>query len=413
MADSVRVLLKVMSTVVAGIVITLLIVSFALFQRDVRVYPSNVFVSGISLAGLSREEAYEVLNNNFSSKQEEKMLLEFSDSLISVPLHECGISYDIESTLKKADSLFYGENAVIALLRHSIIRGKRQDVAPVFSYDENRLYDKIIEIKKEFDKSSVDARILYNGGYLEYLPHEYGRIIDVAGSIENISAALGKGLIGSIELAITEVSPRIKLNDIKKVQDTLGAYVGLFDVNGLDSVRCFVSGLNGLIIMPGETISLNKFAGQQGEIVIKGDSGNETVSEVKNAFCQTCLQAGLEIEEDSFIVTNNHTQPILLTAVIEGEKLTIKIFGCQLEKGKKISIITEEEEILPKVRMKVDSRLLPQQQIIEQEGKNGLIVRTYRVVSKYGEETEKTLLTEEIFPAVDTIISVGPESIRK
>jgi len=413
MASSVRVLLKVILSAAAGVIVTLLSVSFALSQQDNRTYPSNVFISGIPLAGLNGEEAYEVLKDNISLSREKNLLLKFSDSLISIPLQECGISYDPEDTLEKVDNLFYGKNVISALLRHSIIRGKKQEIALAFNYNEDKLYNKIIEIKKEFDQPAVDARIFYNEGYLEYIPHRYGYVIDVDGSVKNIFTALEGGFLRPIELSVTKTSPRIKLDDIKKVQDVLGAYASLCDTWGLDYVKSFISSLNGLIIMPDEVFSLHKVAGLQGEDMVQSSSEEEGINQVKNAVYQSCLQAGLKMEKDSFVIANNRDQPVLLTAVIEGRKLVVRIFGCQLEKGKKISIITEEEEVFPEVRIKVDSRLSPQQRIVKQEGKNGLIVRTYRLVSKYGREIEKTLLTEEAFAAIDTIILVGPDNVKK
>jgi len=48
-----------------------------------------------------------------------------------------------------------------------------------------------------------------------------------------------------------------------------------------------------------------------------------------------------------------------------------------------------------------------------QEGQSGYINRSYRVVKINGKVTEKTLLSQEVTPGRDTIIAVGPGTIKK
>jgi uncharacterized protein YabE (DUF348 family) len=55
---------------------------------------------------------------------------------------------------------------------------------------------------------------------------------------------------------------------------------------------------------------------------------------------------------------------------------------------------------------------MPGQRIVQEEGESGYIDRTYRFVKENGKEIEKTLLSENIVPGLDTIILVGPGDIK-
>lgn len=398
-------IILVISVIVMAVILTLFIVSLALAKRDSVMYPSNVIVGGVCVADLNKEEAYHSLEKNMESVWGNELKLILPDKSVNIPLNDLQIKYDYSSTLQKADNLIDDSSGITGTFRHVLIRGKSQLVMPVFSWDKEVIYQKLIEIQHNHDKKAVDARILHNNDFLEYIPHKMGYSINIKSSFDKIVTSLQNGSLGPIELIMTEISPRVKLEDIRAVKDILGVSAGQLEYTAAGEVISTVNNLNGLVLVPGDTFGINH---KKGNNIV-----DNSLNKIDAIFWDACSQSGLSINKDTMQLSNNLQNPVLITAELEGTKIIIKIFGCQMETGKEIRIINEKEKILPEVHIQMDTNLSPGERSVKREGKNGVIIRKYRVVTSYGEEIEKELLSEEFYPGVDTIIQVGPGSINK
>lgn len=413
MTDARKMSLKFITLAVSAVAVTLIIVSLALAGRDTNRYPSNVSIAGVSVANLNKEEARQVLSKNMASSWGKDLTLDFRGKNILIPLEELGISYDLDATLGKADKILFKAEDSSTILQHSLIRGKEQTITPVFIWDKESLYSKLLELKKENDQAAVNARILYHNEYLEYIAHKNGYAIQVNSSMKDIAEALDNGFLGPIKIDSSEILSRVRIEDVESVKDNLGVNASTLKLAS-DEAKLLLDRLNGVIIMPGDKMSL--FGDWDG--ANPGGESNRNISlplaiqkQIENSIYKACQQAGLDI--DASVIANNLKHPVLLTLFIEGNTLLVKIIGCQTDPGKEIKLISEKEELEPQVVLKVNYRLSPQQRIVKQEGKSGWIKRTYRVVRSNGRDVEKGLLSEQYFPPTDTLIQVGPGSIKK
>ncbi|WP_276623865.1 peptidoglycan binding domain-containing protein [Syntrophomonas wolfei] len=410
MTDAGKLWLKVISMAVIAISASLLIVSFALAARDQDYYPSNLWLGGISLADMSKEEAYALLQSELASSRGDKLILVVGKQEISLPMEEIGINYDIAASLDKIEEELFPGQGVATLVKHSVARGQRQEIKPVLSWNKEAVLEKVLQIKRDYDQPAVDARIVYNHDFLEYRAHQNGYLINVNASMNHISDALEKGILGPIEIIATEVHPRVKIEDIETVKDVIA--VSARRINHLSpETSALLEKLNGLIIMHGEKLDLPAIMDSGCEAAM--DVGSETKAQIKGAIVQACLQAGMQEKDKHSVMENKLQYPLLLTTSMSEHTLLVKIYGCQTELGKEITLLSEREDVYPEVQIKLNHRLSPQQRIIQQEGKKGFILRNYRVVTSGGKVVEKSLLSEELTPASDTIIIVGPGNIRK
>lgn len=405
MADSKKLIARIILLIVVAAILNLWLVSLALSKRDAVIYPSNISVGGINLAGLGHNEVADLLAERLPTSHGRQLMLQLASRQFYVPLNEVDINYDVPATLALIDASLHQKG--IGVFQHSIARGKNISVAPKMNWNRNLIEEKLIELKNSYDQPAVDARIIYSNDYLEYIGHRSGYTIDIAASLDEIGNYLQKGSLGPITLITSEIHPRIKLEDIKEVTDMLGITMSRTSLPEAD-IEPVVEVLNGFIIMPAEKFSLAQVI--RNKQIKFSDKGLRFVNDI---LYQTISQTGLKPTEDRLGFTNNLQHPILITATIDGNNLIIKIFGCQTEKGKEILFVTEKKEIPPQMQVKVEKKLSPQQQIVVQEGQSAYIKRSYRVVKINGKETEKTLLTEEHIPGQDTIIAVGPGTIRK
>ncbi len=400
MADSAKRITRIILLMSVAVIFTLLLVSLALAKRDAAIYPSNILVGGVSVAGLGHEEAANLLATSLPASYGGKLLLQLPSKQLSVPFTQVGITYDIHGTLANIDVSLHHKG--IGIFQHSIARGSTREISPTFNWNQTLIEEKLTELKNSTDLPAVNARIFYSNDYLEYTGHKNGYSIDIAASLNEINNSLQKGLLGPIPLITNEIYPQVKQEDIKEVKDMLGVSMSKVNAPQAD-LQPLVETLNGSIIMPAEHFSL----------VLSTKNIKPDHILVNNVLCQAISQAGLKLADDQLSFTNNLQHPILIIAVIDGNNLIVKVFGCQTEAGKEIMIITEKEEIPPQVQIKVAKELSPQQQVVVQEGQSGYINRSYRIVKIHGKEMEKTVLSEEHTPGQDTIIAVGLGNIKK
>ncbi len=405
MADSKKFITRIILLMVVAVILTLWLVSLALAKRDAIIYPSNIFIGGVSVAGLNHNEAGDLLAQRLPASYGRQLLLQLPSKQLYIPLNQVGIAYDIPATLTKVDVSLNQKG--IGVFQHSITRGNIHRVEPEIKWNRTLMEEKLSVLKATYDQPAINARILYSNDYLEYIGHKVGYTISIAASLDEIDNSLQKGLLGPISLITKDIHPRIKLEDIKEVKDMLGISTIRTNLPHTD-LNPLIQALNGYIIMPAEHFSLAQVMNPK---QIK--SNNSSLTLVNSALYQAISQAGLELTDNQLSCTNNLQHPILINAVIDGNNIIIKIFGCQTEAGKEIMIITEKEEIPPQVQIKVVKKLSPQERVIVQEGQSGFTSRNYRIVKINGKETERTILSEEHTPGRDTIIAVGPGTIKK
>jgi len=425
-------------------IITVLGTSLVLTAKDNGRIPPNTFIAGIPVGGLPYEKAKEKLLAGISERIDNGVVFSSKDKNVSVARQDCHIGIDIEQSLARSqDEGWAGWQEMVI---HSLSRAKRRDLPIVFTWNRGNLEQVIRKLSSEFDVPAKDARIIWRDDSLEYIPHENGRKVDQETTLRRLEQSLAAGKLGPVSIAFKTVYPRVKLDDIKTVKDTLGVYVTTFDPNQkarTNNLKLAAASIDGTIIMPDQVFSLNEALGPRSEKdgyqKAPVFANNRVVQDVGGGICQVAttlynavLQAGLEIIErrphsrpisyaplglDATISStagtdmkfrNNTDFPVMISISVKDDKLIARIFGCQTYAGRKIRVETEKKEIQPRVVVKSDPALPEGSRVVKQAGKKGYLVKIYRVVSENGRDVEKTLLSEDYYRPTDMIILVGP-----
>ncbi len=418
MTDGKKTIARVISLVMVAAIITILLSSLALAARDDKIYPSNISVDGIAIANQTRQEALRSLEGGMNNWEGVlRLKISSTGEIIPMPIKDSGISYDLDRTLVKVDDIVDNSQAADSLWKNAMIRGKAINVKPILRLDDKELlYSRLLDIKQRTDKPAIDARVLYKDGLLEYISHEKGSAMDISVAVKEISAALSEGDLGPVSLTVNELSPNVKNEDIKNVKELIGVYVSQLDKNSTTKrdLQLYISLLNGNIVIPGDTFSMIKTLNQKVTQI-------PAINILAEAIYQACLNAHIQVvdrpartaasQDVKFV--NNLGNPVLLYLAIEENKLLVKIYGCQTEEGREVSLIREQTVLTPELVEKVSLGLKPQERIVQQEGKNGMELRTYRLVKENGREVAKELLAEETYPPLNSIILTAPGSIIK
>lgn len=411
-----KIIMKIISLVLLAACLTVLFVSMALAKRDQAIYPSNVAIGGISIANLNHKEARAKLVATMENKWEKKLQLKMiqNNAIYAIPISEIEISYNLDSSLNKTDQRINQLSQPGTLLNHTIIRGTAINIAPVLDIKgRSLLYNRLAEIKENMDKPAKNARVIYNQGNLEFVEHKNGIAVDLDASLKLVETALEKGSLGPITLVTKDLYPQVKIEDIKNITDLIGvSVISLQPEQTEKGLSKLLASLNGVIVMPGDQFSWQTAVDKPLRDAVKNQL---TLSQLSKVMLSACQSAHLNInrtEPGNLVFSNNLGKPIMLSLAMEENDLAIKVFGCQTEPGKEISVIKEQIVISPEIEVQVDKKLKSgeRNEIAGQEGK---IIRTFRVVKINGEKVEKKLLSEEVFPPSNTIMKVAPDTSIK
>lgn len=184
----------------------------------------------------------------------------------------------------------------------------------IIGLDQGKYFAYLNNLAKEIDVEAKNAEIVMKDGKVNsFRPSILGLKLNLEKSFQKIEGELIARENKKIELIVEEENPKILISDINDlgIKELIGAGESNFagsPKNRRTNIKVGAEKLNGILIKPGETFSLNAALGNIGseegflqELVIKG---NRTVPEYGGGLCQigttafrAALYSGLPITE--------------------------------------------------------------------------------------------------------------------
>lgn len=189
-----------------------------------------------------------------------------------------------------------------------------EKLTPKITFKKNILENKLANLILKINKPVIEAKFtLANGKVMEFKPSEAGQEIDWSATIKNLEENIINQKQNKASVVVKTIEPQIKtdsLNDMG-IKELLGIGESNYSgspINRRKNIKVGAETLNGLLIKPGETFSLNNALGEINaakgylpELVIKG---TKTVPEYGGGLCQIAttifrlaLNSGLKIIE--------------------------------------------------------------------------------------------------------------------
>jgi vancomycin resistance protein YoaR len=229
-----------------------------------------------------------------------------------------------------------------------------------------------------------------------------------------------------------------------KVNGLLAGYTTKFDtakVNRTYNITVAAQALDGLLVMPGQVVSFNEVVGprssETGYKIAPVIINDEFVDDIGGGICQvsttlfnSALLANLEIEERSshslpvsyvpigrdatvsygsldLKFSNSTADYLYLKTTVQGEYITIKIFGNTAYKRD----VTIESQVTGEIASGVvyenDPNLPSGTQVVKKEGATGYRAYMERVVYLNGKEEKRDAPIYSSYNAKNTVIAVG------
>jgi len=335
----------------------------------------GVFVGGIDVGGLSRDQAIKLLGDIVNRKvNNSQVVLRYQERQWSLNYDKLGIGFDVSASVDKAleESGRHGTalSGLIAMLQ---TRYRTLYLPLVLDVNKDRLQEAIAGINSQISRQAKNAVVNYDDGTVNLVPENVGKEVQLSPSISRIKKAAGQFDERPVDIVVRVIPPRLIRNDLEGIKDSLGIGLAVLlrSGGGPDNVSLVIDRLDGQLIRPGEIFSFNRLVGwnitEEGYLAPKITEGrlesDTGVSRAASALYQAVIYAGLEVRErhahfsapgyialgqDAAVTSrrldlkffNNMQTPVYIKASVMGNRIIVNVLGTKTV-GRTIQVITQ------------------------------------------------------------------------
>lgn len=320
-----------------------------------------VKVAGVSIAGLDREAATRRLRRELAPKLNASIKLAAGPRAISRKRGDVGAELDLGWMLARAAT---GQKYVPLKLR----------------VNDKRAINALRRLAPQFQVEQRPARPVYTGGKVQIRPEQNGVKLNVGGSVVRVKQSLEKdAATRRIVLAAHRSQPPLTSARLKGVNAILATYSSRFNpgnVKRTGNMRLGIKAINGTLLSPEETFSLNKTVGNRTQargyrttIIFKngykapGVGGG--ISQVTGTLFNAALEAGLPIVtyrthsrpvsyipigRDATVAygsfdmkfKNDRSTPIYISYTLSGDRATARLYGAKTNKDVSLRVVSKK-----------------------------------------------------------------------
>lgn len=354
---------------------------------------------------------------------------------VKVTWGELGVAVDVEATSRRAQAL--GRRGSPLARERELTRLDEQgmDVPVALSFVPERLFERLLPLKRSLDRAPLPARYDARTGSL--VPHVSGRYLDLERAADlvwskasdraaSLASTGGNVPPARVELAFAHIAPRLNSDRLGPLTagEVAAEFSTRYRTSGEQATRAVniavaAARLDGLILLPGDRMSFNDVIGErsvgngfqeswelmEGEFARGVGGGTCQVSSTLHA---AALQAGLDIVEayphsrplayigkglDATVawpfvdlkLRNPWPEPLVISASAKAGTLTIRFLA--QERPARVRVQSEVEETFPFPRVVEVGHGVPSGTYkLKQEGIPGYrIERTRSIWPKAGE----------------------------
>jgi len=407
---------------------------------------SNITVNGIDLGGLTVAEAEKLLQQKMEPFIDESAVtIKFRDKQWKLSYREAGFQFDYSDAAIKAYNIGHKGNYFKRVADVIKTQLERRDIKLNFTYDSQKIGNKLAAIAKEVEQEAADATIKLEKGSFVITEEKEGRKLEVSKTYDLIKQQIDQLSSGEVELSVVITIPQITKADLANIKDKLGEYSTKFNAADTDrthNIKIATKSASHVLVKPGEVFSLNKVMGprlakygyKEANVIVN----NELVPGIGGGVCQVsstlynaALLSNLKIVERKshslpstyvplgrdatiagdyidFKFENNTGYPIYIYGEVSGNWVKFSIYGRNEYPGRVVKIITEIiKKTEPKIKIIEDPTLPVGTEIEEKKAYTGYLVKSYRIVMENGKEISREELPLSVYKASDGIKRVG------
>ncbi|CED93511.1 VanW like protein [Romboutsia ilealis] len=365
------------------------------------VIAKNIFVEGIDVSNLTKEEAINYLNENVILGE---LQLNYNGETNVISPDEIDLKYNTSEVVEKAynytktDSYFENVKRFFNLNKNS----KNLEIKSL--YNENKLSEKIQNISDSINVDMKNATVyISDSGNISTSSAKIGKELDIASTRESIYDAIKNKDYKSIDLKVNIKEPKISTEAAKSVNTLLAEFSTKFstkDSNRVTNVVLSAKATSDVLLMPGEEFSYNNLTGKRtasngykdAPVIINGKLEQDVgggVCQVSSTLFNSVLYSGLDVTSrrnhslkssyvsigrdamvsdggSDFRFKNPYSHPVYIKNTVSNGVITSKIYGN----------ISDKKNISIKVEPYTTEGLDAAKTYIEYKDSNGKVIKT-------------------------------------
>jgi vancomycin resistance protein YoaR len=410
--------------------------------------PRNIRIAGLDVGGYTDDEALEVLRTQWAAQLPGAVTLTWPGGSAAYPRSELGVSLRLQEAVKAAVRLGE-EGGLLARARRALgLPGSGTNISVKAAVELTRLRATLQSLKAKVERPATDAEVTVSGGEVRGItPEEPGLELDLQASTEALTRALADTSARSGSLVVRTIEPSVRAADLERVDTVLAAYTTRFQSWKKDrshNVRLAASQLRCIVLMPGDTVSLNNRIGPRLEklgyrdapIFVNGEVEPSTgggICQVATTVYNAVLLADLDVLErhhhsrpvdyapsgrDATLywgqcdlrVRNSLRAPVVLTASAgTGGTLTVRVLGNSADRTD-VSIGRSGVSSIPHgAKEQPDPTLPAGQRKVDKPGRNGARVTVTRLVKGADGVVKRETLHTDVYAPADEVVRVGTQ----
>lgn len=408
----------------------------------------GVKIENIALSGIDRSKAKEKIqheiNENFAGK---KLKLKYNEHEWNIGLNEISYGFLVDSAIESAYKIGREGNFINRLITVYHVRGRNVNISLASQFDRKKLRSILESIKTEIDQEEVNASAIYKNGKVIFNKEIIGKNIDVDKNMDLLENILLEKKFSSIELIVDDIYPRVRYNDISVIEKVVSTFSTSFNSQKIDrsfNIKLACDKINNTVLLPGDSFSMDKALGprsvsngyRNAPVIIKGkllEGVGGGVCQVTTTLYVAVLKSKLEVLERrphsmplgyvepgqdatiaegyiDFKFKNNKGYPVLISAQVSGNNITIRIVGIEEEVSQTVrlkSVVVKE--LPPEKEMVIHDNTIPVGEVVvEKTALNGRKVVVYRETYENNKLVEREKISEDTYQPVRGIIKVNP-----
>lgn len=432
--------------VLLSFLISITAISFFLLYRDT-IY-NGVIIEDVDVGGLSIREARLKIEDHFDELLKAgKIQFVYGDKRWNIESKDIGYTFDYTKALNEAYGVGRQGNYFERLQQILSLYKIPYPIRLLPIYDHGKLDTVLYDIRKDIDKPGKDATISRKNGKFIITDEKIALKLNV----EKTSALLAEALMNYkyqneiiIELPVETVVPQITSESLSMINDLLGVYTTTFNASNQGRTHNIIlaaRAMNGTVLMPEETFSFNKVVGprtkdkgyREAPVIFKGElveglgggvcqasstlynavllSNLKVVERIKHTIPSTYVPKGQDATVSygvlDFKFQNNSSWPIYIESYVHKNQMTVKVYGQKLD-HKTVKVHSQENEVIKRpIEIQYDANLLEGQERIEQKGRDGYKVTTYKLIYENGVLISKEKISSDYYKPQKQIIVKG------
>lgn len=415
---------------------------------------SGVSVAGIDLSGKGLEQAQRIVDNYMEELGGRRVTLYNGKKEHTLSMSELGLTYTNRQVVEDAYNLGKTGNVIRRYKDKMDLENQGVDLPLELNVKKSQALKVLEEQGQDFVTPARDASLVRRNGKFIVKKERTGKSLDTAATISHWKSYIKNKWEGQdtrIRVYTRKEEPEHTAAELKTIKDKLGTfstdYSGSND-NRKKNIARAAALLNGIILYPGETLSVQNTIGPidesngyepagsyvNGKVV---DSFGGGVCQVSTTLYNAVLRAELEIVErhnhtmtvhyvplssDAAIATgsmdfqfkNNRKTPVYIAADADGTNLYMSIYGKET-RSKKRTIQFRSETLetyeAPKEPIYNEDDTVPAgTEFVSQSAVTGYKAQLYKDIYKNGKKVKSVLVNTSVYSAEPEHITVGTGS---